>query len=88
MKTEQEIFALLKSALVELFEIPEEKVTMQANIYEDLDIDSIDAIDLMDYIYKKTGYKLKSEDFHQVRTIRDVVDIVYHKQSTEQQPTP
>lgn len=82
MIAREEIYALLQSALVELFEIPEEKVHLDANVYEELDIDSIDAIDLMDFIYKKTGYKLQSEDFHNVRRIGDIVDAVYAKQAT------
>ena len=43
--SKDEIFEILKKALVELFEIDEGKVVPEAKIYEDLQIDSIDAID-------------------------------------------
>ena len=45
-----QIFEILKQALVELFEIDESKISLDAKIYEDLDIDSIDAIDLVDFV--------------------------------------
>ncbi len=45
--TKDDIFARLQSVLVESFNIPAEKITPQARLYEDLDIDSIDAVDMM-----------------------------------------
>lgn len=75
----EEIFNILKECLVELFEIPEEKITLEAHIYEDLDIDSIDAIDIVDHIRKKTGYRMEAADFKEVRTLGDIVHIVEQK---------
>ncbi|QGM79969.1 acyl carrier protein [Otariodibacter oris] len=74
--TEQEIYQILVDALGSLFEIDKEQVTLETNLYEDLEIDSIDAIDLIDYIKRKTGYKLQAEDFRNVRTVNDVVEAV------------
>ena len=51
----EKIFEILKENLIELFEIDEKNITLEARIYEDLDIDSIDAIDLIDSIKKKNG---------------------------------
>ncbi|WP_072575571.1 acyl carrier protein [Suttonella ornithocola] len=76
----QKIKEMLTDALVELFEIPPEKIHDKANLYEDLEIDSIDAIDLIDHIRRQTGHKLQAEDFRNLRTIEDVVDTVYAKQ--------
>jgi acyl carrier protein len=42
-----EIYAILVSNLVKIFDIPQEKITLESRLYEDLDIDSIDAIDLI-----------------------------------------
>ncbi|RIY36834.1 acyl carrier protein [Psittacicella gerlachiana] len=74
--TEQEIQDILTNALVNLFEIDKDSITLDTNLYEDLDIDSIDAIDLIDYIKRNTGYKLNAEDFRNVRTVRDVIAAV------------
>lgn len=76
MMTEQQIQTLLTDALVSLFEIDASKITLETNLYEDLEIDSIDAIDLIDYIKRNTGYKIKPEDFRNVRTVNDVVQAV------------
>ncbi|MSN96709.1 acyl carrier protein [Campylobacter sp. FMV-PI01] len=76
-----EIFEILKTNLVELFELEESNITLEAKIYEDLDIDSIDAIDLIDSIKKKTGYRLEPNDFKNVKTLGDIVEAVSSKVS-------
>ena len=76
MMTEQEIRQLLTDALVNLFEIEPERITPETNLYQDLEIDSIDAIDLIDHIKRETGRKLKADDFRNVRTVDDVVQAV------------
>ena len=49
----------------------------EANLFTDLDLDSIDAIDMVVYLQKKTGKKFSPEQFKTVRTINDVVEVVY-----------
>lgn len=77
MQTREDIFEILRDALVELFELEPERVTLQANLYQDLEIDSIDAVDLIDHIKRKTGTKIAAEEFKAVRTVNDVVEAVY-----------
>ena len=74
--TEQEIRQVLTDAFVNLFEIEPERISGDTNLYQDLEIDSIDAIDLIDYIKRETGRKLKAEDFRNVRTVDDIVQAV------------
>ncbi|MDO5639219.1 MAG: acyl carrier protein [Neisseria sp.] len=81
--TEQEIRQILTDALVNLFEIEPERIAPDTNLYEDLEIDSIDAIDLIDYIKRQTGRKLLAEDFRSVRTVEDVVQAVLRKNAAE-----
>lgn len=71
--TENDIRDILLDALEELFELDKSQITGDTNLYEDLEIDSIDAIDLIDHIRRKTGYKLQADDFRNVRSIDDVV---------------
>ncbi|MEG9083322.1 acyl carrier protein, partial [Escherichia coli] len=47
-----------------------------ARLYEDLDLDSIDAVDMVVNLQKKTGHKIKPETFKAVRTVQDIVDVV------------
>ena len=74
--SKEQIFEILQKALVELFEIESSKISLSSKIYEDLEIDSIDAIDLVDYIKKQTGYKMQASDFKEVKTLGDIVNIV------------
>ncbi|MCD5970538.1 MULTISPECIES: acyl carrier protein [Pseudomonas] len=82
MQTREDIFEILRDALVELFELEPERVTLQANLYQDLEIDSIDAVDLIDHIKRKTGTKIAAEEFKAVRTVNDVVEAVYRLANT------
>ena len=77
MQTRDDIFNTLRTALVELFELEPERVTLDANLYQDLEIDSIDAVDLIDHIKRKTGKNIAAEEFKSVRTVNDVVEAVY-----------
>ncbi|MHA6492237.1 acyl carrier protein [Pseudomonas borbori] len=82
MQTREEVFATLRAALVELFELDAERVTLDANLYQDLEIDSIDAVDLIDHIKRQTGKKLAAEEFKAVRTVNDVVEAVLNVVNT------
>ncbi|MCU6677402.1 acyl carrier protein [Leclercia tamurae] len=77
MTTEQDsIYQEVTSLLIKLFEIAPEAITPEARLYEDLELDSIDAVDMIVHLQKKTGKKIKPETFKSVRTVQDVVDAV------------
>ncbi len=77
MQTKEQIYSSLSDILIDLFEIPEEDISLEANLYQELDLDSIDSVDLVLKLQEVTGVKVKPEDFKQVRTVQDVVDSVY-----------
>ena len=81
--TESEIRQILTDALVNLFEIEPELIAPDTNLYEEVEIDSIDAIDLIDYIKRQTGRKLLADDFRSVRTVEDVVQAVLRKDAAQ-----
>ncbi|EKO3366384.1 acyl carrier protein [Vibrio fluvialis] len=72
----QQVFDQVKDALVELFEIDADDVQPDAHLYQGLDLDSIDAVDLVVHLQKVTGKKIKPEEFKAVRTVEDVVEAV------------
>jgi acyl carrier protein len=76
MRSEQEIFGQVRRVLADLFELPPEKIVPHANLYTDLDIDSLDAIDLILELKQITGRKVQPEQFRHVRTVSDVVAAV------------
>ena len=74
--TTEEIFEQLKNVLVKNFELNPEDITLDANIATDLDLDSIDAIDLVVRLQQETGKKVDPESFRQIRTLGDVTAAV------------
>lgn len=76
MTDRDEIYQGVVKVLGELFELDPDEVTLNSHLYNDLDIDSIDAVDLVVEIKKITGQKIKPEDFKSVRTVGDIVDAV------------
>jgi len=71
--TNEELFAMLSNILEEAFEVEADDITLEANLYEDLDLDSIDAVDLVVKLREQTGKKIEPDDFKQVRTVEDVI---------------
>lgn len=69
---QSEILERIRATLVELFELEPARITPEARLYEDLEIDSIDVVDLMDEVHKYTGRKASPEDFRSVRTVGDL----------------
>ncbi|MBB3227257.1 acyl carrier protein [Luteibacter sp. Sphag1AF] len=71
-----DILARLKEVLNGTFEIDPARVTLDAHLFTDLELDSIDAIDLAIQVQDMTGARIKPEDFKSVRTVGDVVATV------------
>ena len=74
----------LTQYLEDLFEIPPEKVTLDSKLFEELDLDSIDAVDLVVKLQELTGRRIKPEAFKTVRTVGDVVDCIETLMSTDE----
>ncbi len=75
--TREEISVALSEYLQEMFNLPDDKITPEARLFEDLDLDSIDAVDLVVRLQDLTGKKIKPDQFKTVRTVADVVDRVH-----------
>lgn len=71
-----DLYAHIVKLLSEMFEIEAASITHDAHLYDDLDIDSIDAVDLIVELKQMTGKKIQPEDFKSVRTVQDIVDSV------------
>lgn len=76
MQTKDEILEQIRASLTELFELDPARITLAARLNEDLEIDSIDAIDLIDRLRQVSGKKIPAERFRSVHTIGDLVDSV------------
>jgi acyl carrier protein len=77
MVSKSDIAAILSKYLQDLFDLPVEKILLSARLSDDLDLDSIDAIDLVVKLQEYTGRKISPSEFKSVRTVGDVVDKIY-----------
>ena len=77
MYTRAEVSKKISSTLSDLFEVDPEAISESALLYEDLDIDSIDAVDLIIELKSFTGLVIDPDDFKSVKTIEDVINIVF-----------
>jgi acyl carrier protein len=75
--TKEEIFNKLKGILSTEFEIEESKITPEAKLADDLDLDSIDSIDLIVKMKDFIPGKVDPAIFKTVKTMQDVVDALY-----------
>ena len=76
-KSREEILEHLRDVLVDLFELKPEQIVPEAHLYTDLDIDSIDAVDLILKLKEFTGRKIQPQAFKHVRTVGDVVEAIH-----------
>jgi acyl carrier protein len=74
VKSREEILGHVTALMVKMFALDPEALTEDARLYDELDIDSIDAVDLVAELRSYTGKKISPGDFRNVRTIGDIVN--------------
>jgi len=74
--TKEEILAGICELLEKDFDIEREKLVPEAKLFEDLDLDSIDAIDMVVRLKQKTGLEIGADDFKSIRTLGDVAGVI------------
>jgi acyl carrier protein len=74
--TRDEIFVELRRLMAEMFDLDPEKITATSRLGDDLDMDSIDAIDLVIKLQDMTSQKVDQEEMKAIRTVGDIVDLV------------
>jgi acyl carrier protein len=75
--SDEAILDRLRDVLRDTFEIDPARVTPSAQLFTDLELDSIDAVDLAIHVQEMTGMRIKPEDFKSVRTVGDVIATVH-----------
>ena len=72
------IFEKIKDALIEDFDLEESQIVLDARLYEDLELDSIDAVDLIVKLKSFLPRNIDPEAFKKMRTLQNVVDGIYN----------
>jgi acyl carrier protein len=76
--TRQEVELKTREMMAEMFELPIEQLTPSTRLFEELNLDSIDAVDMVVKVQEITGRRVEQADLRRVRTVNDVVDMVEH----------
>lgn len=74
--TRDETLGRVRTLMVEMFALDAAKVVPEARLIEDLDLDSIDAIDMVAKLHELTGRRVEEAALRQLRTVKDIVDLV------------
>jgi acyl carrier protein len=74
--TRAEIELKVREMMAQTFEMDIEKLKPEAKLFEELNLDSIDAVDLVVKVQEITGRRVDAADLKRVRTVKDVVDIL------------
>lgn len=77
----EEVFGIIKDYFINEFEVPEEKISLEADLFKDLGLDSIDALDMIGMLESRTDIDVNEEELKKIRTVKDVVDYVVKKLS-------
>ena len=72
----EKVFQDVSRELQALFDLSEEDITLEARLYEDLDLDSIDAVDIVVRLQEVTKKRIRPDQFKTVRTVEDVVKAI------------
>ena len=71
-----EIYSIVKKYLIEDFEVPEEKISPEANLFEDLELDSIDALDMIAILESEIEMGVNEEELKSILTVKDIVNYI------------
>jgi len=73
---DKDIFNKIKEVLIEDFEVEEELITLQASFYENLGLDSLDAIDLIVNLNNTYDVDIDNKEIEDIRTIEQLIAII------------
>jgi acyl carrier protein len=77
MKSKEDIFNQIRDELVNLFDLDSSEIELEVKIFEDLGLDSIDAVNLVVRIQEITGKRIQPAEFREIQTIQDAVELAY-----------
>lgn len=81
--TDQEIINLINTSLAEEFELDPSVMTPEANLYEELGLDSLDTVDMVIVLERAFGMKIRDEqEIRQIRTLGDIHRFIISKKSS------
>ncbi len=77
--SKDEILIFVKKYFIDTFEIPENKIKLTANLFEDLELDSIDALDMVGMLEAEMDIETDEKELKKILTVQHVVDYILLK---------
>ena len=74
MSSNDEIYANVKSIIIDLLGVNEENISMEARFREDLEADSLDLVELIMAFEDKFGGEISDEDAQKITTVGEAVN--------------
>ncbi len=74
--TRESVLERVREMLVSSFELEPSAIQLDSHLIDDLDLDSIDAIDLAVELEQETGLRVEEQELRQIRLVGDIVDLV------------
>jgi len=75
--SKEDVLALLRKTMQSEFGLSADELHPTTHLIDDLDLDSIDFVDIAVSVEESTGLRLSEEELKSVRTIQDAVDAIY-----------
>jgi acyl carrier protein len=71
-----QILGSVRNMMADTFELDADRITLDARLYEDLDLDSIDALDMVVKLQEIIHRRVEEQELRSLRTVGDVVEMV------------
>ncbi|WGS64355.1 acyl carrier protein [Marinitoga aeolica] len=75
----KELFEKVKEIMAESLSIEEEKITENASLTDDLELDSLELVDLTMDFENELGISIDDSELEKIKTVRDIVEILASK---------
>ncbi|WP_287152467.1 acyl carrier protein [Candidatus Solincola tengchongensis] len=75
----EEVLSVVRAALAEALELPEEEIKEESRFKEDLEADSLDLVELLLEMERVYGFKVSDEEAAEIETVGDAVDLILQK---------
>jgi len=75
-RSAEEVLAALRRILTREFDLSEAEVRPESHLVDDLDLDSIDAVDLAVKVEEALGFQFEPDDLRELVTLQDVIDVI------------
>ena len=77
--TRESVLERVREILVSSFELEPGTIQLDSHLIDDLDLDSIDAIDLAVELEQETGLRVEEQELRQIRRVGDIVELVCNR---------